>query len=155
MLAALACRYGYIEDIGDARGYTGGIVGFCSGTADMLALVTEYTRHKPDNGLATFLPALRTVDGSDSHAGLDPGFTTAWAAAAGDKVFLKTQEDERDRVYFGPTVILARTAACGRSGSPPTTTPRSFAACAGCGTSGPRRRRPRRRRGRAATRSPT
>lgn len=102
-------QYGYIEDIGDGRGYTAGIVGFCSGTSDMLALVTEYTKRKPDNRLAKFLPALRTVDGSDSHAGLDPGFTAAWKAAASDPVFQKTQEDERDRVYFGPAVTMART----------------------------------------------
>jgi chitosanase len=102
-------QYGYIEDIGDGRGYTAGIVGFCSGTSDMLALVAEYTKRKPGNPLAKFLPALRTVDGSDSHAGLDPGFTAAWTEAASDPVFQKTQEDERDRVYFGPAVALART----------------------------------------------
>jgi chitosanase len=100
-------QYGYIEDIGDGRGYTAGIVGFCSGTSDMLALVTEYARRKPDNKLAKYLPALRTVDGSDSHAGLDPGFTAAWKAAAADPVFQKTQEDERDRMYFKPSVALA------------------------------------------------
>ncbi len=104
-------QYGYIEDIGDGRGYTAGIVGFCSGTSDMLAVVGEYTLRKPDNQLATFLPALRTVDGSDSHAGLDPGFTAAWKAAASDPVFQKAQEDERDRVYFGPAVTLGRTDA--------------------------------------------
>ncbi|HEU4350124.1 MAG TPA: chitosanase [Actinoplanes sp.] len=102
-------RYGYLEDIGDGRGYTAGIVGFCSGTSDMLALVTEYTRRKPENKLARYLPALRTVDGSDSHAGLDPGFPAAWRAAAADPVFQKTQEDERDRMYFDPAVTLART----------------------------------------------
>ncbi|PRY31522.1 chitosanase [Pseudosporangium ferrugineum] len=100
-------QYGYIEDIGDGRGYTAGIVGFCSGTSDMLALVSEYTRRSPRNRLAGYLPALRTVDGSDSHAGLDPGFTTAWKRAAADPVFQKTQEDERDRLYFGPAVTLA------------------------------------------------
>jgi chitosanase len=31
--------YGYIEDIRDGQGYTAGIIGFCSGTHDMLALV--------------------------------------------------------------------------------------------------------------------
>jgi chitosanase len=101
-------EFGYIEDIGDGRGYTAGIIGFCSGTSDMLALVTEYTRRKPVNALAKYLPALRTVDGSDSHAGLDPGFTTAWEAAAADPVFQKTQEDERDRFYLDPAVTLAR-----------------------------------------------
>ena len=101
-------EFGYIEDLGDGRGYTGGIVGFCSGTSDMLALVTDYTRREPGNRLAKYLPALRTVDGSDSHAGLDPGFTGAWQAAAADPVFQKTQEDERDRMYFAPSVMLAR-----------------------------------------------
>jgi len=100
-------QFGYIEDIGDGRGYTGGIVGFCSGTSDMLAVVTEYTERSPGNKLARYLPALRAVDGSDSHAGLDPGFPAAWRAAAADPVFRKTQEDERDRMYFDPAVTLA------------------------------------------------
>jgi chitosanase len=101
-------EFGYIEDIGDGRGYTGGIVGFCSGTSDMLALVTEYTRRVPGNRLAKYLPALRTVDGSDSHAGLDPGFPADWRAAGADPLFQKTQEDERDRMYFTPAVQLAQ-----------------------------------------------
>ena len=100
--------YGYIEDIGDGRGYTAGLVGFCSGTSDLLAVVTEYTRRKPGNLLAPYLPALRTVDGSDSHAGLDPGFPVAWKLAARDPVFQKVQEDERDRMYFAPALSLAR-----------------------------------------------
>jgi chitosanase len=102
-------QYGYIEDIGDGRGYTGGIVGFCSGTSDMLAVVTEYTRRKPGNRLARFLPALRTVDGSDSHAGLGAAFTGAWRSASADPVFRKTQDDSRDQMYFGPAVTMART----------------------------------------------
>jgi chitosanase len=102
-------QFGYIEDIEDGRGYTAGIVGFCSGTSDMLAVVTEYARRKPDNGLARFLPALRTVDGSDSHAGLGPAFVAAWRAAAADPVFQRTQEDSRDKMYFGPSITMART----------------------------------------------
>lgn len=31
-------QYKYIEDIGDGRGYTAGIIGFSSGTGDMLDL---------------------------------------------------------------------------------------------------------------------
>ncbi|MEV6597074.1 chitosanase [Actinoplanes sp. NPDC051346] len=100
-------EFDYIEDIGDGRGYTAGIVGFCSGTSDMLALVTEYTRRSPRNTLGKYLSALRAVDGSASHKGLDPGFTAAWKAAAADPVFRKTQEDERDRMYFEPAVRLA------------------------------------------------
>jgi chitosanase len=101
-------QYAYIEDLGDGRGYTAGIVGFCSGTSDMLDVVDEYTRRKPGNVLAAYLPALRTVDGSDSHAGLDPGFTAAWRLAARDPIFQKVQEDERDWMYFEPATRLAR-----------------------------------------------
>jgi chitosanase len=100
-------QYGYIEDLGDGRGYTAGIMGFCSGTSDLLEVVREYTRRQPGNVLAGYLPALRTVDGSDSHAGLDPGFPAAWRAAARDPVFQKVQEDERDTMYFDPALRLA------------------------------------------------
>ena len=37
-------QYKYIEDIGDGRGYTAGIIGFCSGTGDMLELVEALHR---------------------------------------------------------------------------------------------------------------
>ncbi|MFC3505532.1 chitosanase [Micromonospora krabiensis] len=97
-------QFSYIEDIGDGRGYTAGIIGFCSGTGDMLELVEAYTRTKPGNVLAPYLPALRAVNGTDSHAGLDPNYPRDWRAAATDPVFRAAQEAERDRVYFNPSV---------------------------------------------------
>ncbi|WP_030659843.1 chitosanase [Streptomyces rimosus] len=97
-------KYGYIEDINDDRGYTGGIIGFCSGTGDMLDLVELYTKRKPGNVLAKYLPALRKVNGTKSHEGLDPGFTKDWAKAGKDPAFQQAQNDERDRVYFNPAV---------------------------------------------------
>ncbi|MDX6259147.1 MAG: chitosanase, partial [Kribbellaceae bacterium] len=42
-------QYKYIEDIGDGRGYTAGIIGFCSGTGDMVDLVELYKTRKPGN----------------------------------------------------------------------------------------------------------
>ncbi len=101
-------QFAYIEDIGDGRGYTAGIIGFCSGTGDMLDLVEEYTRRNPNNVLAKYLPALRRVNGTDSHEGLDPNFTRDWRTAANDAVFRQTQESERDRVYFNPSVQRAK-----------------------------------------------
>ncbi|SEC00894.1 chitosanase [Streptomyces misionensis] len=97
-------QYKYIEDIGDGRGYTAGIIGFCSGTGDMLEVVQLYADRKPGNVLARYLPALRKVDGSDSHSGLDPDFPDDWRNAARDTVFQQCQNDERDRVYFDPAV---------------------------------------------------
>jgi chitosanase len=97
-------QFSYIEDINDGRGYTAGIIGFCSGTGDMLELVEAYTATKPSNVLAKYLPALRSVNGTSSHAGLDPNFTRDWKTAAADPVFQAAQESERDRVYFNPSV---------------------------------------------------
>ncbi|MFF4254608.1 chitosanase [Streptomyces sp. NPDC001663] len=108
--------YGYIEDIGDGQGYTAGTVGFCTGTHDLLTLVERYTRAHPDNGLAKYLPALHKVDGTDSHKGLDPGFSTAWKAEAKLPAFRKAQDAERDRVYFDPAVRLAKLDGLGTLG---------------------------------------
>jgi len=105
-------QYAYIEDIGDGRGYTGGIIGFCSGTGDMLEVVTAYTAKAPGNPLAAYLPALRAVNGTASHAGLGAGFVTAWKSAAADgpfqAAFQQAQDAERDRVYFNPAVAQAK-----------------------------------------------
>ncbi|MEU9140230.1 chitosanase [Streptomyces sp. NPDC048404] len=108
--------YGYIEDIGDGQGYTAGVVGFCTGTHDLLTLVERYTRAHPDTGLARYLPALREVDGTDSHEGLDPGFTAAWRHEAALAAFRRAQDSERDRVYFGPAVRIAKLDGLGTLG---------------------------------------
>ncbi|WP_031094809.1 chitosanase [Streptomyces sp. NRRL S-15] len=109
-------QYGAIEDIGDGTGYTAGIIGFCSGTNDMLQLVEDYTDRHPDNPLAPFLPALRAVDGTDSHEGLDPGFTDAWRRAAEEPAFREAQETTRDKLYFEPAVRLAKMDGLGTLG---------------------------------------
>jgi chitosanase len=108
--------YSYIEDIGDGQGYTAGIIGFCTGTDDLLTLVEGYTKAHPGNGLAQYLPALRAVDGTDSHEGLDPGFTAAWKAEAEVPAFRKAQDTARDRVYFDPAVRLAKLDGLGPLG---------------------------------------
>lgn len=46
-------QYTYIEDIGDGRGYTGGIIGFCSGTGDMLGVVEDYAGRRPNRTACT------------------------------------------------------------------------------------------------------
>jgi len=101
-------QYGYIEDIGDGRGYTGGIIGFCSGTSDMLTVVRRYAARRPGSPLAAYVPALEKVDGTASHAGLGPGFVAAWKNAARDPVFRAAQDEERDRAYFDPAVRQAK-----------------------------------------------
>lgn len=101
-------QYSYIEDIGDGRGYTGGLIGFTSGTGDMLEVVRIYTQLNPDNPLSRYIPALQSVNGTNSHDGLDPGFTAAWKAAAKDPAFQTAQDRERDSVYFDPAIAQAK-----------------------------------------------
>ncbi|BCM93613.1 chitosanase [Abditibacteriota bacterium] len=101
-------QYAYIEDIGDGRGYTAGIIGFCSGTGDMLDVVEHYTKISPNNVLSKYLPALREVNGSDSHEGLGKQFRADWKTAATDPLFQQSQDWERDTVYFDPAVQQAK-----------------------------------------------
>ncbi|WP_326564979.1 chitosanase [Amycolatopsis rhabdoformis] len=109
-------QYSYIEDIGDGRGYTAGIIGFCSGTGDMLELVEAYTDSVPGNPLAKYLPALRKVNGTESHTGLGQPFVDAWKAAAKTSQFQAAQNSERDRVYFNPSVNQAKSDGLGALG---------------------------------------
>lgn len=102
-------QYGYIEDIGDGRGYTAGIIGFCTGCGDLLKLVQYYNKLAPSNVLAKYVPALQKIGSfDDSHAGLDPNFTKDWKTAAKDVKFQQAQNDERDRVYFNPAVAQGK-----------------------------------------------
>lgn len=104
-------QYSYIEDIQDGRGYTAGIIGFCSGTGDMLDLVKDYQAVSPGNRLAKYIPALQKLanQNSASHAGLDPGFPGDWRAAAKDVAFQVAQDNVRDEQYFTPAVNQAKT----------------------------------------------
>ncbi|CAM5543583.1 hypothetical protein SMICM304S_08329 [Streptomyces microflavus] len=107
-------QYPYIEDIGDGRGYTAGIIGFCSGTGDMRKVVERYAKARPGSPLERFLPALRAVEGSDSHAGLGEPFTHAWAEAAEDSAFRAAQDAERT-----PPISIRRWSRRRRTGSGP------------------------------------
>jgi chitosanase len=100
-------QYKYLEDIGDGRGYTGGIIGFCSGTGDMLEMIQYYTQLAPGNILAKYIPALQKVNGTDSHTGLGAAFEKDWVTAASDVKFQQAQDHERDTIYFNPAVNQA------------------------------------------------
>lgn len=101
-------QFAYIEDIDDGRGYTAGIIGFCSGTGDMLELVQNYTNNFPSNGLAKYLPALRKVNNTASHTGLDPNYQADWKKEAQTASFQAAQETERDNIYFNPSVAIGK-----------------------------------------------
>jgi chitosanase len=111
-------QYGYIEDLGDGRGYTAGIIGFCTGCGDLVHVVEAYTKARHDNPLARYLPALRRLanEESDSHDGLGNGFVAAWKKAATDPAMRTAQDAERDRGYFDPAVSQAKKDGLGTLG---------------------------------------
>jgi len=102
-------QYRYIADIGDGRGYTAGIIGFTSGTGDMLRVIKRYDALQPANRLAKYLPALKRVNGTASHRGLGRPFVTAWHQAAKDPQFVQAQNDILNQRYLKPAVAAART----------------------------------------------
>lgn len=106
-------QYGYIEwDVegvaAENRGYTAGLVGFCSGCGDMTRVVERYTSLAPGNRLEQYLPALRQQEqlgmGRVTQAGLGADFERDWRAAAGDPLFRAAQDDLVSEVYFDPAV---------------------------------------------------
>lgn len=109
--------YGYIEDINDQRGYTAGLVGFCSATGDMLQMIRQYAIEKPtSNTLATYLTKLEECAaigyGSGASAAasskLGTAYINAWkAAASGDPIFRKVQRDFRKSMYWDDALVQA------------------------------------------------
>ena len=101
-------QYAFIKDIGDGRGYTAGVIGFTSGTGDMLEVVKRYIALKPiDNPLAKYLPALERVNGTASHKGLGKKFVNAWRLAARDEEMFLAQDSVLDAMYYKPALYYA------------------------------------------------
>ena len=109
-------QYAYIQNINDGRGETGGIIGFTSGTGDMLSVVQAYTQAEPNNALAKYLPALQADNGSGSTAGLGAAYEADWGKAASDAAFQAAQNSERDQMYFNPAVAQAQQDGLGPLG---------------------------------------
>ncbi|MGY1639240.1 chitosanase [Geodermatophilus sp. SYSU D00742] len=106
-------QYAYIEwDVEgvaeENRGYTAGLIGFCSGCGDMTRLVEYYAELAPGNRLAGYLPALREQEelgmGSVTQEGLGPAFVADWRAAARDPLFRAAQDHVVDTAYLDPAV---------------------------------------------------
>ena len=101
-------QYAYIEDIGDGRGYTAGVIGFTSGTGDLLQVVKEYIKLKPQNNLLEkYLSALEAAVGTDSHEGLGDAFLADWQIASEDAEMIQAQNTILDDWYLNPSIAFA------------------------------------------------
>ncbi|KAH9184642.1 hypothetical protein AeNC1_013382 [Aphanomyces euteiches] len=65
--------YSYIQNIGDGRGYTTNIVGFCTGTGDDVLFLKNLQSLEPCNPLTQYIPDIQALSDSESDAltGLD------------------------------------------------------------------------------------
>lgn len=101
-------QYAYIEDIGDGRGYTAGIIGFTSGTGDLLEVIKKYIELKPENNeLEKYVSALETVNGTDSHEGLKDSFVADWIKASKNQEMIDAQNIIVDEMYLNPAIQFA------------------------------------------------
>lgn len=65
-------QYNYCENIGDGRGLTVSIVGFCSGTYDLLWVMNKLKEIKSDHVMVTkYLSTLQRVNGTSNTSGLE------------------------------------------------------------------------------------
>ena len=126
-------QYRYIEDIRDGRGYTAGIIGFCSGTGDMLEVVQAYTRARPPQPARALHPALKRVNGSDSHAGWGRSSSTPGGAPRRSPPSAARRTGSATASTSGRPSRWQRPTGCSRSASSPTTTPPWCTASTGCG----------------------
>jgi len=110
-------QYDYIENFNDNRGYSAGRAGFTSATGDMLLVIQEYTKRKPDNSLAKYIDELKRLfqiyknnnyELSDESANIEnlDGIKEAWVENAQFQLFRDVQDKIVDDLYFYPSVDI-------------------------------------------------
>jgi len=97
-------QYAYVENLKDGRGYTSGRAGFTTADGDALEVILAYTKVKPNNTLAQFIPILKKLakEGDDSVNGLD-GYSKAWKEEAKNLAFRDAQDQVVDKLYYQPS----------------------------------------------------
>ncbi|KAJ1868985.1 hypothetical protein LPJ55_005664 [Coemansia sp. RSA 990] len=103
-------HYDYCENIGDGRGYTAGIAGFCTGTGDAWEVIQAY--HKLTGGKDDFSSMdsvlKKDADNSDSSTSGLESYCKVWAnLGKTSKQFQQVQDTIRDNLYYSPSQKLA------------------------------------------------
>jgi hypothetical protein len=102
--------YGYIEDIGDGRGYTCGLVGFTTADGDLLDVINAYDTLEPGNQLQTTLKnnGEGSSAGSQANSLLGTSFKTRWTSLnSTDPLLRQAQRQIRDSEYWLPALTQA------------------------------------------------
>ncbi|KAJ1961576.1 hypothetical protein GGI12_003171, partial [Dipsacomyces acuminosporus] len=103
-------HYDYCENIKDGRGFTSGLVGFTTATADAWEVIKVY--HQLTGGkdaMSKYDGVLQKLakSGSDSTSGLS-GYCDTWKKLGqSDAKFKAAQDKIRDQMYFNPALKYA------------------------------------------------
>jgi len=113
-----AFQYGYAKNICDGRGITAGRAGFTSATGDMMILIKDYLKIKPDAKLKKYLSELarlnelRYGEKKDKEASASTknlrGLVGDWKEASKDEQFRKLQDEVVDKLYYYPALKYAK-----------------------------------------------
>ena len=90
--------YGFAKWLGDGRGMTFGLVGFCSGTGDGVLVLEGTARRQPGHRLARYVAAMRKTRG-ESRTGL-AGLEEAVRASGADTAFREAQWEVASKLYW-------------------------------------------------------
>ena len=109
----------YAENIGDGRGITFGIIGFCSGTYDGSQVIKRVSELDPNNELAKYLPAFVAIDNSkhnaegltDNLTGLE-NFIADFNVHGADPVVKQAQMELLVSTYWNPTMDKVKEIGC-------------------------------------------
>ena len=104
--------YNYCEDIGDGRGYTISIVGFCSGTGDFIQVLYALKSINPNHLLVKYIPLVEKVDGTSSTKGLEGLPGDLKKMGSNDKDFNKAAWSIIIKLYWGPAMAYAAKIGC-------------------------------------------
>ena len=100
--------YGYVEDLGDGRGYTVTQYGFCTYNNEVARVIDRYTEFVSDTDLKRFLAHLPPLS-TDKQA--LTGFPAAWQKEIkGSPSLAVACDEEADELYVRPA-LKAATAA--------------------------------------------
>ncbi|KAJ1862585.1 hypothetical protein LPJ73_000721 [Coemansia sp. RSA 2703] len=103
-------HYDYCENLGDGRGFTAGIAGFCSGTGDGWDVIQEYHRLTGGNDDFSSMDSnlQKYADSSsDSTSGIE-NYCKVWEnLGKNDANFRKAQDTIRDKLYVAPAADYA------------------------------------------------
>jgi len=109
----------YAQNIGDGRGITFGIIGFCSGTYDGTQVIKKINELDPTNELTEYLPAFEAIDNSPHNAqgltddvqGLD-NFIADFNEHGADPVVKEAQLYRLQITYWDPAIDKAKEIGC-------------------------------------------